>query len=179
MPIGNASGWIALTSDDLTVTHSSGVIPTVQERGPGVRVSAADSAGNSLPLQLSGDAEPRPELTLALNEDRYFAIPDSQLVIQIGPQPDLPADPLAPILIQVYRSPPGRLENTTTIASDGQLAIDDVTLHLASVPYAKLTVTSNPGFWPTTLGLALMLIGVGWSVIQSISIRSESESEER
>jgi cytochrome c biogenesis protein ResB len=47
---------------------------------------------------------------------------------------------------------------------DMELAVDDVTLKLASVPYARLTVTSNPGRWPTCTGLALLGLGLLGSI---------------
>jgi hypothetical protein len=68
------------------------------------------------------------------------------------------------VLVQVYRSPPGQLETEVVMEGDGTLVVNDVTLEFASVPYARLTVTFNPGLWPTGVGLVLLIVGVVGSV---------------
>jgi hypothetical protein len=69
------------------------------------------------------------------------------------------------VLVQVYRSPPGRLLTEAVIERDAKLTVDDVTLEIASVPYARLTATFNPGLWPTGVGLVLLIAGLLGSVV--------------
>jgi len=39
-----------------------------------------------------------------------------------------------------------------------------VTLEFASVPYARITATFNPGLWPSGIGIVLLLVGLLGSV---------------
>lgn len=157
--LSDTEKWVMLEEDDCRPMHSAGIVTSIEECGPGVRVSAVDGTGTTLALQQASEAEPVPELTLPLTQDRYFAIPEAQLIFRLTPQPSHAAAPHSPVLIQVYRSPPGRLMTETTMVGDAELSVDNVTLKLASVPYARLTATFNPGLWPT--GAGLLLLGVG------------------
>jgi len=157
--------WVALDDDARRVTHSPGLVIFVEERGPGVRVSAADSTRRSLPLQQTTEADPVPQLALALTEDQYFAIPEAHLVVRLAPQTGPAAGTHSPVLVQVYRSPPGRLTTETVVEGDADLTVGDVTLKLVSAPYARLTATFNPGLWPTGAGLVLLAAGLLGSMI--------------
>jgi cytochrome c biogenesis protein ResB len=160
----DTSKWVALDEDASEVTHSPGIVTFVEERGPGVQVRATDGTGRPLPLQQTAEADPVTQLTVALTEDQYLAIPEAQLILRLAPQPGGVIEAHSPVLAQVYRSPPGRLETETIVEGDAELTVDQVTLELASVPYARLTATSNPGLWPTGAGLVLLVAGLLGSV---------------
>jgi hypothetical protein len=159
--------WVALDADNLRATHSPGIVTSVEQRGPGVR-AAAGRAGRPLGLQQTADADPVDQLTVPLTEDQYFAIPEAQLIVGLAPQPDQPIDAHTPVLVQVYRSPSGRLITETAVRGDAELTVDNVTLELTSVPYASLAAAFNPGLWPTAAGLvplgAGILGGAAWPV---------------
>jgi len=155
-----SQGWIALDESAASAAHGPGLVAFFEERGPGVQVAAISNAGRSLALQQAAEADPVTQLSLALTEDQYLAIPEAQLIVRLTPHPDHTVEAHSPVRVQIYRSPPGRLMTETVIEGDAELPIDDVTLRLTSKPYAKLTVTFNPGRWVTGAGLVLLLIGV-------------------
>jgi hypothetical protein len=133
----------------------------IEERGPGVRAAAVDEAGRSLPLQQTAEANPvTHQLTVPLTEDRYFAIPEAQLIVRLTPQPDQAISAHTPVLVQVYRSPAGQLATETIVKGDAELTVGDVTLELTSAPYARLVAAFNPGLWPTAAGLVLLGAGI-------------------
>jgi len=152
--------WVALDDDALRVTHSPGIITLVEERGPGVRASAADGTGQSLLLQQAAESDPVTQLALALTKDQHFAIPEAQLGVRLAPQPGQAVEAHSPVLVQIYRSPPGQLISETVIEGDAKLTVGKVTLELISVPYVQLTATINPGLWPTGAGLVLLVAGL-------------------
>jgi len=156
----NSQGWIALDENAAGAAHSPGIVTFLEERGPGVEAAAISDAGAPLALQRTAEADPVTQLSLALTEDQYLAIPEAQFIIGLTPHPDHTVDAHSPILVQVYRSPSGRLMTETTVEGDAELNIDDVTLRLTSRPYATLSVTFNPGRWPTRAGGVLLLIGM-------------------
>jgi hypothetical protein len=173
-----AEQWVALDDDAKRVTHSPGIVTFIQERGPGVRVAARDGTGQSLPLQQAANADPVTQLTVALTEDQHFAIPEAQLGVRLALPPGHTPEIHGPVLVQVYRSPPGRLATETVVEGDAELTVDNVTLELDSVPYARLTVTFNPGLWPTGAGIALLVAGVLGSVawpVRRFWLREENE----
>jgi cytochrome c biogenesis protein ResB len=155
----NSEAWVVLEKDASSARHSPGIVTFFEERGPGVRVAAVRGTERFLSLQQTTEADPVTQLTMVLVEDEYFAIPEAQLIIGLIPQPGHVTEPHGPVLVQVYRSPSGRLETETVVEGDAELTVDDVTLRLSSVPYARLTVTFNPGLWPT--GLGLVILGAG------------------
>jgi hypothetical protein len=162
--VPGTESWVALDETGAQVTHSPGIVSPIEAHVPGVRVSASSDAGTPLALQRAAEAEPLTQLTLALDEDRYFAIPEAQLVVQLSPQPSETDEASSPVLVQIYRSPPGRLESERVVQGNAEVTTGGVTLSLTSVPYARVTATFNPGLWPTTIGLALAVIGVLGSV---------------
>jgi hypothetical protein len=97
---------------------------------------------------------------VALTEDQYFAIPEAQLVIRLAAQPSHTTGAHSPVLVQIYRSPPGRLTTETVVEGGTKLTVGDVTLELASVPYARITGTFNPGLWPSSAGIVLLIAGL-------------------
>ncbi|RLC81034.1 MAG: hypothetical protein DRJ03_12990 [Chloroflexi bacterium] len=155
----DAAGWVALSKDASRVTHSPGIVTYVEQRGPGAQVSAADADGHPLSLQQAFEADPVTQLKLALTEDQYLAIPEVQLIVRLAPQSD------SSVLVQVYRSPPGRLAVETVMEGDTELIVDDVTLESIAAPYAQLTATFNPGLWPTATGLVFLMVGLLGSVV--------------
>jgi len=156
----DAEKWVALDKDARKVTNSPGIVTFVEERGPGVRVSAAASSGRLLSLQQTAEAAPVTQPTVALTEDRYFAIPEAQLILRLTPQPGRAIEAHSPVLVQVYRSLSGQLITETVVEGDVELAVDDVTLEFASAPYARLTASFNPGLWPTGAGLVFLVVGL-------------------
>ena len=151
--------WVALDKDARRVTHSPGIMTFVKERGPGVRAGATDSTHHPLPLQQTAESDPVTQLTVALTEDQYFAIPEAQLIVRLTPQPGHAIEAHSPVLVQVYRSPSGRVTTEIVVEGDATLTVGAVTLALTSVPYARLTAVFNPGLWPT--GAGLVLLGAG------------------
>jgi hypothetical protein len=166
LPVPGTKSWVALQEDASKVTHSPGIVVSVEALGPGVRVSAADGAGNALALEQAAEADLHTELTLALAKGQHFAIPDAQLIVQLTPQNGRPGVQ-GPILLQVYHYPPIQLETETVVKGDAELRVDDVTLHFISRPYAQVTATFNPGLWPTGIGIALAIAGLAGSIVRS------------
>ena len=160
----DTQAWVTLDRDGVDTAHSRGLVTFVEERGPGVRAAAVDGTGQPLSLQQTTDGDPVTQLTLALTEDQYFAVPEAQLIVRLAPQAEDGIEAQSPVLVQIYRSPLGRLATEEFLEKESELAVDDVTLKLVSVPYARLTVTSNPGRWPTCAGLALLGLGVLGSI---------------
>ena len=161
----DAEKWVALDEDIHEITHSPGLVTFVEEYGPGVKVRATDGAGASLSLQQPAGAALATELTIPLAEDQYLSIPEAQLIVRLSPQPDRVIEAHSPVLIQVYRSPPGHLMTESVVEGDAELAVDEVKLELSSAPYARVTATFNPGRWPTGLGLALLGTGIVGSLV--------------
>ncbi len=159
VPYGTGA-WISLDDNDCRATHSPGIITFVEACGPGMRVSATDNGGRPLSLQQTAWTDPVAQLTIALTEDRYFAIPEAQLGVRLAAQHGPAAGVESPVLVQVYRSPPGRLETETVVGEEAELRVGEVMLELVRVPYARVTATFNPGLWPASLGLVLLIVGV-------------------
>jgi hypothetical protein len=163
--------WVALGDDGTSLTHSPGVRTFVEERGPGVRISATDGDGNPLPLQRTLESARTTDLTVALAEDPYLAtreahiaIPEAQLIVRLIPEPSPDVEAEGPVLVQVYRSPSGELAVEALLEGEAELTVDDATLALTSLPYVRLTATNNPGLWPTALGVLSLAGGLLGSV---------------
>lgn len=179
-----ANHWIALSGgSDPQVAHSRGVTPVVHQRGPGMTVQANDRAGDPLPIQQTVKSDPVSHLILPLIEDQYFAIPDAQLIVRLTTQTYEPNEigktgeigeangvneendadtPYAPIVVQAYRSPSGQLvaEHVVEGAEESAIPLEDVDLALTPTPYVQLSVTRNPGRWPTAMGIVILIIGI-------------------
>lgn len=156
--------WVALGNDGRTVVHSPGVVTSVDGYGPGVQIGAINDAGERLPLQQATGTDPVTQLTVPLTEDRYIAVPEAQLVLRLTLQPGQAVAAHSPVLVQAYRSPPGRLLTEAIVEEDTQLTVDGVTLELTGAPYAQVTVTCNPGLWPSGIGIGLLMAGVLGSI---------------
>lgn len=156
--------WVALTEEGDKVRHSSGVITFVEKRGPGVHVQAIDGEGEALQLQLTAGAEASVDLLISVIGDRYFAVPEADLIVRLTPRSD---EPYARIDAQVYRSPPGEIiaEEVTAEGGGAGLTIEDVTLEFTPAPYAQITVGRNPGRWPAALGLILLMVGLAGNLV--------------
>jgi hypothetical protein len=174
-----AGAWVALASSERETTHSPGIVTYVEERLPGMEVRASDGTDRPLMLQQTADTGRVPQLTLSLTEDRYLAVPAARLVVRLVPQLDEAADPACcPVIVQVYRSPSGSLATQLVVAdAETELTVGDVTLTLTHTPYARLTAVFNPGFWPTGLGLAVLVVGllggIAWPV-RRLWVREEN-----
>lgn len=160
VPLPGTQAWVAVNAGGCRVKHSAGIVTFVEKCGPGVQVSAVDRTGRALSLQQTAEGDPQTEVTMALTEEQYFAIPEARLIVGIAPQPGPDSGPHDRALVRVFRSPSGNLINETVMDRDTELSVDDVTLILASRPYALLTATFNPGRWPTTAGLVLLTAGL-------------------
>ncbi len=136
-----------------SVTHTPGLVTFVEQRGPGVRASVVDGTGRPLELYQTTASATVTQLNVALTEDQYFAVPEAQMVVRLAAQQDA-------VLVQVYRSPPGQLITEQVVAGDAELEVEDVTLNLVASPYAQLTVTFNPGLWPSGIGILLLVAGL-------------------
>jgi hypothetical protein len=164
----HAAAWVVWDESTHTTTRSPGIVAWITEQVPGVQIRADDGTGKHLALQKNPNTEPVTQLTVALTEDPYFAIPDALLIARLALQPAVApatAAPPVPVLVQIYRSPPGRLVAETIVEGKTRLSIDNVTLELVSVSYARLTVVFNPGLWPTGVGLALLVTGLLGSIV--------------
>jgi hypothetical protein len=179
-----AGAWVALDGNGRYTIHSPHIVTYVEEQLPGLEVRANDDTGRPLLLQQTADAGQVPQLTLSLIEDRYLAIPAAQLVVRLAAQPGETADvTCCPVLVQVYRSPSGRLVTqivvaTPTAEASTELAVDGVKLALTHTPYARLTAVFNPGSWPTGIGLALLAVGLLGSIawpVRRLWLREENE----
>jgi hypothetical protein len=164
--------WVALGDDGESLTRSPGVRTFVEERGPGVRITATDDSGNPLPLQQTLDAPRATALTVALAEDPYLAtreahiaIPEAQLIVRLIPELSSDVKAEGPVLVEVYRSPSGELAVEAVLDGEAELTIDDARLVLAISPYVRLTATYNPGLWPTALGVLFLTGGLLGSVV--------------
>ncbi len=156
------NNWIALREENsLQVAHSRGVTPVIHQRGPGATVRANDEAGDPLPIQQTVKSDPVSHLILPLVEDQYFAIPDAQLIVRLTVQTETDA-PHTPIVVQVYRSPSGQLETERVIegAETRDIPLEGVNLTLTPTPYVQLSVTYNPGRWPTSVGIVILIAGI-------------------
>jgi cytochrome c biogenesis protein ResB len=163
VPLPRTQKWVALSEDGDKITHSPGIVTFIEEREPGVQAQATDSTGQPLKLQQTAEAPQVTQLTLALTEDRYFAIPESQLVVRLAAISNHAIGVSSPVLVQIYHSPPGQLADEVTVEGDAELTVDGVTLRITKVPYAQLTVIFNPGLWPISVGLVLLVVGLSGS----------------
>ncbi|MFW6115677.1 MAG: cytochrome c biogenesis protein ResB, partial [Chloroflexota bacterium] len=145
--------------DGRETRHSAGVVVFVEEMGPGVSVRAVDEEGQPLGLQLTAEAEPSLELLIALPEDRYFAVPEAELIVHLTPQSESPYTLLD---VRIYRSPPGEIIAETVTGEGGQmeLATERATLELTAAPYSAMTVSRNPGRWAAGCGVILLMAGL-------------------
>jgi hypothetical protein len=159
---GNA--WITWDTESGETTHSPGIVTHIETRVPGLLAQARENTGRSLSLQQTPEDEPVADLTVAVAEDQYFAVPEAQLIVRLAPWPNSPpkneTETNAPILVQVYRSPSGGLVTESQVTEQKELLIDGVTLTLSAVPYAQLTAVSNPGLWPTSIGILCVMAGI-------------------
>lgn len=153
------SDWVVLEERASKVQHSPGVVTFIENRGPGVHVRAIDDDGEGLQLQVAAEAELSPELLIALTEDRYFAIPEANLIARLTPQSEAPYTRMD---VQVYRSPPGEMiaETVTDEGGEAELSVEGVTLKLTPAPYARIAASRNPGRWLAGGGLVLLMGGL-------------------
>ena len=177
LALSDTETWVAWDENTHDVTHSPGIQALIEGQVPGIQARADDGTGRPLSLQ-TPDTEPATQLTVALAQDQYFAIPEAQLVVRLAPHPNHDTEAHSPVLVQVYRSPPGRLVTEAEVEEEIKLPVDDVTLELTSVPYARLTVIFNPGLWPTSAGLVVLTVGLLGSIAwpaRKLWLREETE----
>lgn len=151
--------WVALDEERVRTRDSAGVVSSVERRGPGVAVRAFGDGDELLQLQLTAESEPTLDLLVPLTEDRYFAVPEVELIAHLVPQSEAPYTHLD---VEIYRSPPGEViaEMVTGEGGEAELSVDGVTLELAAAPYVEITVSHNPGRWTSALGIVLLMGGL-------------------
>lgn len=151
--------WVALDEEGGQTRDSAGVVSFVDRRGPGVSVRAVGEDDEGLQLQLTAEAEPTLDLLVPLTEDRYFAVPEAELIAQLTPQSEAP---YSYVDVKIYRSPPGEViaERVTGEGGQAELHVEGVRLELAAAPYVEVTVSHNPGRWPSVFGLVLLMGGL-------------------
>ena len=158
------TAWVDVDESG-AISRSQGIVTSVEARGPGVRARAETEDGTPLSLHQTVEGPSALQIELPLDEDRYFAIPDVQLVIRLIREPQQSGAAENPIRVQAYRSPPGRLIEEIVIDGGGVLEIDGVQLELDPVPYVSLSVVHNPGRWLLFFGVALCTIGMMGRVV--------------
>ena len=177
----NTQAWVAWDEQTHTVTHSPGITAFIEEKVPGILARADDDAGQPLFIQQTPDTPAITQLTVALVEDQYFAIPEAHLIARLSPQPNHTVENDNPITVQVYHSPPGRLVHEQQVQGEGTISVDDVTLKLTNAPHARLTAVSNPGLWPSSAGLVALALGllgnIAWPE-RRLWLREENEQIE-
>lgn len=144
--------------------HLAGLTMFVSGKGPAIRASATLADGQPLGLQTSATSAPAPELLLLLTRDepdRYFAVPDSGLVVEVSRNSGQPPE----IGVQVYRSQTGAVITDTQIRSEGQLNIENVTLTFSEETYAVLDLVHDPGRLVTQIGMVMLAVGVALAAI--------------
>jgi hypothetical protein len=151
--------WVALSEAGSETRHSSGVISFVETRGPGVHVRAVNDDGEALQLQLAAEAEPSSDLLMALTEDKYFAVPEANLIAHLAPRSQ---EPYTLVEVEVYRSPPGEIiaDAVTDEGGEADLSVESVRLELTPAPYARIAVSRDPGRWSAAFGLVLLMVGL-------------------
>lgn len=144
--------------------HLAGLTMFVSGKGPAIRASAALTNGPPLDLQTSATSAPVQELLLLLTPDepdRYFAVPNRELVIEVSRNGGQPPE----IGAQAYRSQTGAVITDTQIRSDGQLNIDNAILMFGEETYAVLDLVHDPGRPVTQTGMVMLTLGVALAVI--------------
>lgn len=158
--------WVTLSGDVGDVQHSRGVVAFIEERGPGVQVSAVGEDGERLDLLLTPEAEPSGSLRIALTEDTYFAIPEAELVVRVTPRS---VEPFTGVDVQLFSSPTGQIisEKLTEEGGEATFEVSGVTLSFVPEPYARVMATHNPGRLVAGVGvltlMAGVMMGLGWS----------------
>lgn len=158
------ANWVELTQDGSRIVQSTGVVGFPESEGPGVVVRAYDDRGRSLEVQLAAAAEPGSEVMIALTEDRYFAIPEANLVARLTPRSG-EADSV--VDVQVYQSPPGEIIAETASERGGaaSLTLEGVIIELSPAPYVVVTATHNPGRAASAVGSLLLMVGAVGSAV--------------
>ena len=113
---------------------------------------------------MTAAAEPGSEVMIALTEDRYFAIPEANLVARLTPRS---AEADSVVDVQVYRSPPGEIITETASERGGaaRLVLEGVIMELSPAPYVVVTATYNPGRVVSAAGLLLLMVGAVGSAV--------------
>jgi len=163
------ANWVELTEDGSGIVQSAGVVGFPEGEGPGVMVRAQDDRGRPLQVQLtagraSSAAEPGSEVMIALTEDRYFALPEVNLVARLTPRS---AEADSVVDVQVYRSPPGEIITQTASERGGavSLTLEGVIIELSPAPYMVVTAAHNPGRVASGAGLLLLMVGAVGSAV--------------
>ncbi len=156
-----AGRWVALNETTGELSHSPGVRILKEERGPGVAVQAYDDQGRSLDLIRSLTAQPQPSLRVAVSEDQFLALPDADLIVRLALEVPVSPRPQSPLLVQVYRSPPGELLRETYLTGDtATVAVEGADLEFSRLPYSRVTASFNPGLWPAVVGVSGLAMGL-------------------
>jgi hypothetical protein len=142
-----------------------------------VRVRAVGSDGRKLALQRGPGSTPVEELVVALSDSRdvetrdaIFAIPEASLIVRIAPVMQHGSQPTDDLLIQAYRSRSGELTAEAPLRGSVNVHVDDLVLTVETVTFTQMAATYDPGFWPTALGLSVLLL----AQVASVAARTTS-----
>ncbi len=161
----NGHIWVAVDAQG-QLRHSPTVWPFVEERGPGFRVTGTDADGRPLTFKQTVKTPPSQQVDVALTEEQYLAVPEANLTLRMMPSSDAGRTADAPVVIQAYRSPPGRLEGEITIegvvekAEATEWNIEDATLVFAPLSYVRLRIMFAPTLWLALASLLGVVTGV-------------------
>jgi hypothetical protein len=155
-----SEGWLRLESESLTLEHSPGLVASIEQQWPGIRVVAMDQNGNPVGLQTTSDHDLMSHLTANLTEDRYFAVPDADWIVRIAGDRSAVAGTDLSAIVQIYRSPTGEIIAQSDINGDARIEVEGRMLLVEALPYVEARVVHNPGLPVTLFGVTLLLTGV-------------------
>jgi hypothetical protein len=142
----------------------AGLTITLDGTGPAIRASATLSDGQPIRLQSSAASAPTNDLLLLLTQDepdRYFAVPDAELVVRLSRGTQTPDR----VHAQIYRSRTGTLLFDDAISPNGQIKIENVNLALAAEPYATIRAVRDPGKLILLIGMTILALGLMLSTL--------------
>ncbi len=182
----NGPTWVTVDEHG-QLRYSPTVWPFVAERGPGFRVTGTDAEGHPLTFKQTINTPPTRQIDVALTEEQYLAVPEANLTLRMIPSSDADRKADAPVVVQAYRSPPGRLEGEITIEGGIERTeamewnIEDATLVFAPSPYVRLRMMFAPTLWMTSVSLLGVATGVCgetfFSHVAYVGNRGEGEGE--
>jgi hypothetical protein len=152
--------------------RAAGLSIHLQDTGPAVRANATLSTTGSqeqpLALQVSATTPPAGELLLRFTPDepeQVFAAPDAGLLVRLSWSPSSSSSSSSQsfrVLVYRYRTRTAEtvFEGDLPSLGGSRLQAGDATFELMPEKYARLTVTHDPGGWPTALGWLMGAVGL-------------------
>ncbi len=130
----------------------------LQDIGPAVRASATISDNRPLNLLAAVTALPSSELLLHFTSqepERAFAAPEAGALVRMDWEPSSQS-----FHIVINQTPSGEALFEGELPPSGVIQVKNLTLKLALESYARLTITHDPGMWPTAMGGLLSALGL-------------------